>query len=142
MKKEIADKWVEALRSGNYKQGMSALRSKEDEYCCLGVLCEVLGLEAKISIHNTTYIYDGRGDLLPRTARELANMKSENGSVYGYILANSDNELFSEKEEEYFDNNTYPHPYPSRYNSLSEVNDDGITFDRIADFIEKNYQLL
>ena len=42
MKKEIADKWVEALRSGKYKQGKSALK-KDDSFCCLGVLCDIIG---------------------------------------------------------------------------------------------------
>ncbi len=35
-------KWVDALRSGKYKQTRSALRYG-DAYCCLGVACDVLG---------------------------------------------------------------------------------------------------
>lgn len=41
MNKEIKAKWVEALRSGKYKQGKSRLRTRTG-YCCLGVLCSVL----------------------------------------------------------------------------------------------------
>lgn len=37
---EVKAKWVEALRSGKYKQGRYNLHYK-DTYCCLGVLCEV-----------------------------------------------------------------------------------------------------
>jgi hypothetical protein len=33
--------WLKALRSGKYKQGRSILRTQYDEYCCLGVLCDV-----------------------------------------------------------------------------------------------------
>ncbi len=40
----IQTKWLEALESGNYKQGQGVLRSSTDEYCCLGVLCELLNL--------------------------------------------------------------------------------------------------
>lgn len=40
MKKSIADKWVRALRSGKYKQGVWMLKSL-DRFCCLGVLCEI-----------------------------------------------------------------------------------------------------
>lgn len=40
MKKAIADKWIKALKSGKYKQGVYALKS-EDNYCCLGVLCDI-----------------------------------------------------------------------------------------------------
>lgn len=41
MDPEIKAKWIEALRSGSYKQGSTRL-NKGDEFCCLGVLCEVL----------------------------------------------------------------------------------------------------
>lgn len=40
MKPELKRKWVAALRSGKYKQGTGELFYR-DEYCCLGVLCEV-----------------------------------------------------------------------------------------------------
>lgn len=38
--KENRAKWVEALRSGEYKQGDTYLKML-DKYCCLGVLCDV-----------------------------------------------------------------------------------------------------
>ncbi len=40
MNQEIKQKWVEALRSGEYKQGKGQLRDK-DSFCCLGVLCDI-----------------------------------------------------------------------------------------------------
>lgn len=43
MKKKIAEKWVAALRNGNYKQTTYTYYQEEDNsYCCLGVLCELL----------------------------------------------------------------------------------------------------
>jgi hypothetical protein len=47
---EVKAKWVTALRSGNYKQGEGRLRSQswigtgwgQPEFCCLGVLCDIL----------------------------------------------------------------------------------------------------
>ena len=39
--KDLVKRWVANLRSGNYKQGKSRLRI-EDQFCCLGVLCDVL----------------------------------------------------------------------------------------------------
>jgi hypothetical protein len=33
--------WVEALRSGKFKQTRGKLRSRNAAYCCLGVACEV-----------------------------------------------------------------------------------------------------
>ena len=43
----VKKKWLEGLRSGDYKQTAGALRENETggemRYCCLGVLCDVLG---------------------------------------------------------------------------------------------------
>lgn len=45
MDAELKSKWVTALRSGKYKQGQTFLYSSKDEsFCCLGVLCEVEGI--------------------------------------------------------------------------------------------------
>jgi hypothetical protein len=41
MDKEWKDKWVAALRSGDYKQGTYQLINDNNEYCCLGVLCRL-----------------------------------------------------------------------------------------------------
>lgn len=58
MNQDLKTKWVKALRSGIYKQGQMRLRREvgvgelfshrgaqppKYEYCCLGVLCEVVG---------------------------------------------------------------------------------------------------
>jgi hypothetical protein len=37
-------KWVEALRTGEHRQGKSALCSRDGYYCCLGVAGKLLGL--------------------------------------------------------------------------------------------------
>lgn len=41
---EMAKRWTDALRSGEYEQGKDWLR-KGDRFCCLGVLCDVVGVE-------------------------------------------------------------------------------------------------
>lgn len=46
MNPEIKQKWLDALTNGTYKQGRKALRIK-DEYCCLGVLCDLYVKETK-----------------------------------------------------------------------------------------------
>jgi hypothetical protein len=38
---EIKAEWTAALRSGEYAKGTHVLRNLRDEYCCLGVLCEI-----------------------------------------------------------------------------------------------------
>lgn len=45
MKRDIATKWTEALRSGKYQQGSGVLR-KGSAFCCLGVLCDLHRQEA------------------------------------------------------------------------------------------------
>ena len=43
---DIKEKWLKALRSGEYKKGRLYLKEANQEgdirYCCLGVLCEVM----------------------------------------------------------------------------------------------------
>lgn len=47
---QLKTRWVEALRSGKYRQGREALRTRVVEegqikgyvYCCLGVLCDLI----------------------------------------------------------------------------------------------------
>lgn len=42
MNGSIKKRWVEALRSGRYKQGRGVLWNPSDNtFCCLGVLCEI-----------------------------------------------------------------------------------------------------
>lgn len=38
MRKEDANKWLKALRSGDYKQGNGHLKTADNKFCCLGVL--------------------------------------------------------------------------------------------------------
>lgn len=45
---DLRRRWIEALRSGEYKQGVTELKRRRDGellYCCLGVLCELIGTE-------------------------------------------------------------------------------------------------
>lgn len=45
----ILNEWVAALRSGKYKQGQRYLRSCNDEYCCLGVLADIEGVQWELT---------------------------------------------------------------------------------------------
>lgn len=42
--KEFAEKWLEALRSGEYEQGYGCLFTN-NRFCCLGVGCVILGAD-------------------------------------------------------------------------------------------------
>jgi hypothetical protein len=41
MNAKIKKLWIDALHSGEYKQGSKRLRDKEDHFCVLGVLCDL-----------------------------------------------------------------------------------------------------
>lgn len=54
----MKDKWVAALRSGKYTQGRGYLNSN-GSLCCLGVLCEIAGVEKRPSNILSRYEYKG-----------------------------------------------------------------------------------
>lgn len=62
MNKKYKQPWIDALRSGKYKQGPAYLRTLDDKFCCLGVLCEVGRIVPKENDYN--YIYDGSSSSL------------------------------------------------------------------------------
>ena len=74
MNKELGEKWADALESGKYKQGYFALRSCDDEFCCLGVLCDVVdpkGWSYRVNSVNFHYHdpedpVNGRSGFLPK----------------------------------------------------------------------------
>lgn len=41
MDKRIKARWLRALRSGKYEQGARVLRTSDNKFCCLGVLCDL-----------------------------------------------------------------------------------------------------
>jgi hypothetical protein len=41
MNPSIAQRWVQALRSGDFEQGRGKLNDGMGGFCCLGVLCEI-----------------------------------------------------------------------------------------------------
>jgi hypothetical protein len=107
-------KWVEALRSGKYKQGKAYLR-KGDKYCCLGVACE-LAIESGVKvlvdkIDNNTHYYNNKTKKLPREVTDWLGLKTDIGEF--------------DRTEQYVYNN-----------SLTNLNDNGKTFNDIADIIE------
>jgi len=54
---EFKAKWIEALRSGKYKQGKSVLYNKDNNtYCCLGVAGSVAGMNCD-DLNAGTFFY-------------------------------------------------------------------------------------
>lgn len=109
MKQEVTD-WIAALRSGKYQQGKHALVRTElgvDHFCCLGVLCSLKGFNG-----------DGDGNFL-----ELVEAKEIGITREGH-LKESIEALGEEPSGR------------ARLDSLAELNDAGLSFSQIADFIE------
>lgn len=100
MKKELYEKWTAALRSDQYEQGRYALNCN-GKFCCLGVLCETMGLEKELDDTLTSrkmynYFYKDRqynailgyGEL-PIDLGLWFNVE-ENYSVLDYLMAAND----------------------------------------------------
>lgn len=134
MKEHVKDLWVAALLSGEYKQTQSVLHDG-DGYCCLGVLCRVLGKQFVIDHAPTkherdVYLCEDSNVLLPRSVQDEAGMKSDSGVLPASAVAdlNVNEEDVNEEEVNWW--------------SLADLNDRGAAFDEIADVISKHWETL
>lgn len=100
--------WIAALRSGEFKQGKGFLKI-EDHYCCLGVACQVLGLE-----------FDAPDDSGVSEC-DSARYGAPESVIKGLALSDDIGRRVNETNEE---------------DSLTELNDNGASFEEIADIIE------
>ena len=135
MKQEIAKRLAAELRSGKYEQGQMHLRTRDNKFCCLGVLCE-LAIEDGVIPSPTIpddlmcYVYglDGKStitNLLPVAVKEWADMES----TLGKRRDASTDILYIDWD---FRNGVPP--------PLFYMNDRlKMTFEQIADDIEKNW---
>ena len=131
MNKVVADKWIEALRSGKYAQTRGTLcRSicESTSHCCLGVLTEI-AIEHGLKVEKTRYekdknivVYNGNAAFLPMNVQAWAEIKNVDGMMFGGEGIEADIEIGGKK-----------------YASLAQANDDGKTFDEIADVLEANW---
>jgi hypothetical protein len=56
MKTEIKERWINALRSGEYRQDKTCLRTING-YCCLGVLLDVTKDISKGNWYNSVFVH-------------------------------------------------------------------------------------
>jgi hypothetical protein len=109
MTQELKNKWLEALRSGEYKQDKGILRSIKDNYCCLGVLCDISGLG--------TWIAEPLSDAFKYMENDSSGSNSTAFLPAGVLEKIKMTNVQLE---------------------LASMNDCGIKFSEIADWIEKN----
>lgn len=117
MKPEIKQKWLNALRGGEYSQGRYQLHDEDDRFCCLGVLCDLYLKE-----HNKEWI---KGE------EQFAYLIPSGDNAFGEVLTQevvewSGLELHN---PELIVNN--------KGVVISDLNDtENYSFDQIADLIE------
>lgn len=122
----VQQAWVDALRSGNYKQGQAVLRDADGRSCCLGVACEMAvdagvlsdeHVKTKYSedAEKTVVFYDRAELYPPSTVVKWLGLRNDRGGW----------------DESARNNHT-----------LAGANDDGKTFAEIADLIEEHADTL
>jgi hypothetical protein len=109
MKETIKQQWIQALRSNEYTQAVGNLRTDKG-YCCLGVLCD---LYAKETGYEWICFHQV---LLPPEVMEWAGLSNTDPH---YVVA----------DEETGERNI----------TLSRVNDEGSSFEDIAQLIEEKF---
>lgn len=85
-KYELRKKWVEALRSNKYRQGMGYLRT-QDSYCCLGVLCDVYGVVWEFDREQCSWEAHGKKSVCPFLVQQAVGMCTPEGLFDGGTLA-------------------------------------------------------
>jgi hypothetical protein len=78
---EVKQKWVAALKSGEFEQGRHCLTDltapEQPLHCCLGVLCELAvkdGVPVQVVNSKRQRYYDSAGSVLPPVVREWAGL--------------------------------------------------------------------
>lgn len=143
MDKLIAEKWVAALRSGEYKQGKGVLHNQDtNTYCCLGVLCDLFVKEKNIKdtycqqrMLSDTSIVTVFGDstgTLPSDVRHWAWIGDDNGQFkYNKPIPSSNGTAYFNDEDTCL---------------LTSMNDGeyghDFTFEEIANIIEEQWRQL
>lgn len=80
MNQEWKEKWVAALRSGEYKQTRHVLRNitpENEGFCCLGVLCDLWDNKAwdEVKGTGTRMSFQGWEEGIPTPVREVVGLK-------------------------------------------------------------------
>lgn len=107
------NKWLEALRSGNYEQGKARLwTAGSNSYCCLGVLSKIQG-------RLTDNGFDGSNCYTLADSNPRYPELRSNGGLPKEVYFKTDLEGTDE-----------------HYTSLADLNDSGMSFKEIAELLE------
>lgn len=103
MNPEIKAKWIAALRSGKYRQGKGVLR-RADEFCCLGVLCDVVRKDvggrwlkpSNIGVRNFKIGSETDCHILPDGVIAFVGLPPCDGNPFGVAVKNDKGASFAE----------------------------------------------
>ena len=132
LKAEVKKKWLEALRSGSYQQGKQRLRvttDNSDSFCCLGVLCDITDNTRWMPVFGITRY--GRY----KDAKGAGNSLFRTGFVPDDIADQSFMDLTGAPENS---RSVKLILIAKTQTVLSQMNDEGKSFNDIADWIEAN----
>ena len=126
MMRDKATELATALRSGNYKQGKETL-NRNGKMCCLGVACEISKL-GRWNVSNE-YQVDGitpefnHAYIMPQPVMDYFGFRHESGKLASPVRVQ-----YKKRMKEII--------------ALSRMNDMGMPFHFIADFIEQHWAQL
>lgn len=147
MKPEVKEKWIAALRSGEYRQARGVLNDGQGGYCCLGVLCEVAKQEGvKLITLERVDDYITAETLFPFLERESVVVSgrtiapSTKGVTYIDEEGKANFEVLPEGVWKWagLEGSNPNYQIDSIPGSLIDDNDSGMNFEEIAYIIE-NY---
>lgn len=92
MDQELKAKWVEALRSGEYKQCKGTLFDGV-AYCCLGVLCKVAGRDGDWRAWSFQPFLQGAHGLTRAQAEACADLNDGDGKTFAEIAEYIEKEI-------------------------------------------------
>lgn len=126
MKSSVKKRWLDALRSGKYKQGKGNLMDANPvgdgpaRFCCLGVLCDLHSRstrKAKWNYDKFIPLYLRNDSFLPPEVVKWAGLDGNVNDENDVVLRKANGEALKD--------------------TLSEANDGGKRFTGIATLIEK-----
>jgi hypothetical protein len=86
MNQTVKTLWIDALRSGNYKQGVGCLYNpKENTYCSLGVLCHLHHIIIKNKGFDESGKYLERCGVLPIEVIKWAGLEGKHKSTWNDV---------------------------------------------------------
>ena len=137
MNPKVKKLWVDALRSGEYKQTQAHLKNKQG-YCCLGVLCDIA---VKNEVVKESTIDDDPGYISSRNGIEYVENATLPVEVVEWAaVASSNPEVnYDSRRPSCGDEDCEDCVGQNEYD-LSELNDSlNLSFAEIADLIEEQF---